>query len=385
MECSVILWNLRKEKFYKTAIFYAREKNYPEIVDLLSKGPIKATKEIPNDVESLMQENESLKLKNQKLEDENSKLKKFFFAMKEKSSELEFFDFADYSVQSVIGEGATSNVKLVIKNEKFAMKELKNSDHKTVKRFLTEGEVMFILRHPCILDIIAVNYGNNEHPPSLILSYEPSSLESAIASKQLNESQKCMITVEVVLGMRYIHSHNYMHRDLKPSNILLCKEGHVRISDFGLAKEEDLETSQSKGVGTLRFMAPELLSSDEDDDSRYTNKIDVYAFGITLVYIVTGSYPKFNMKNTITGVLPPLPETIVNWVRELIVKCMALEPENRPSFAEIFEILKANNYDLFTKSEEGSKKLTTKQQNLKKEIDERVLMIEAYEFQHQND
>lgn len=42
-----------------------------------------------------MQENESLKLKNQKLEDENSKLKKFFFAMKEKSSELEFFDFAD--------------------------------------------------------------------------------------------------------------------------------------------------------------------------------------------------------------------------------------------------------------------------------------------------
>ena len=332
-----------------------------------------------------MQENESLKLKNQKLEDENSKLKKFFFAMKEKSSELEFFDFADYSVQSVIGEGATSNVKLVIKNEKFAMKELKNSDHKTVKRFLTEGEVMFILRHPCILDIIAVNYGNNEHPPSLILSYEPSSLESAIASKQLNESQKCMITVEVVLGMRYIHSHNYMHRDLKPSNILLSKEGHVRISDFGLAKEEDLETSQSKGVGTLRFMAPELLSSDEDDDSRYTNKIDVYAFGITLVYIVTGSYPKFNMKNTITGVLPPLPETIMNWVRELIVKCMALEPENRSSFAEIFEILKANNYDLFTKSEEGSKKLTTKQQNLKKEIDERVLMIEAYEFQHQND
>ncbi|KAK8849994.1 hypothetical protein M9Y10_018588 [Tritrichomonas musculus] len=73
-----------------------------------------------------------------------------------------------------------------------------------------------------------------------------------------------------------------MHRDLKPSNILLSKNKHVRISDFGL------EMSQSKGVGTMRFMAPEIFEEKEDDDeeedddkseTRYTNKVDVYSFG----------------------------------------------------------------------------------------------------------
>lgn len=132
---------------------------------------------------------------------------------------------------------------------------------------------------------------------------------------------KCRITVELVLGMRYIHSHNFMHCDLKPSNILLSKENNVRISDFGLAKEDSLEESQSKGVGTLRFMAPELFEESENGPA-YTNKIDVYLFGITLIYVVTGSYPMFSMKNVSNGIPPRLPDTIVNWVRELILSCL---------------------------------------------------------------
>ena len=287
-------------------------------------------------------------------------------------------------MKSVIGEGGTSSVKLVVKNEEFAMKELKDSDHKSVQRFLTEGEAMFILRHPCVLGIVAVNYGDASHPPSLILKLEPTSLESAVASRALDDADKCRIAVETVLGMRYIHGRGYMHRDLKPSNILLSKDGHARISDFGLAKEESLEISQTKGVGTLRFMAPELFAQDEDDDvTRYTNKVDVYSFGITLIYIVAGSYPKFNMRNAVNGVLPQLPDSIVAWVRELIVSCLSFEAGSRPSFDAIFETLKANNYDLFNESK--GKKLTRKQESMKKEIDARVLMIEAYEFQHKND
>lgn len=241
---------------------------------------------------------------------------------------------------------------------------------------------MFILRHPCILGIIAVNLGDDEHPPSLILSLEPTSLESVIEIKELDDSQKCLITVEVVLGMWYIHRRNYIHRDLKPSNILLSKDCHVKISDFGLAKES-IETSQTKSVGTLRFMAPELLAQDEDDEcAHYTNKVDVYAFGKTLVNIVTGCYPKFNLRNAAIGVIPPLPNTITNWVRELILSCLSFDAGNRPSFDEIFETLKMNNYDLF--SESKGKKLTGKLQNIKKKIDAFVMKIETYEFQHQS-
>lgn len=147
------------------------------------------------------------------------------------------------------------------------------------------------------------------------------SLEQAIHDKVVDDHQKNRITVELVLGMRYIHKKNFMHRDLKPHNILLSKNKHVRITDFGLVKEEDLETSQSKGVGTMRFMAPELFvneDEEEDDDidqksaTRYTNKVDVYSFGITLIYIVTEKYPVFKMKNVVNGVLPKISGPVVD-------------------------------------------------------------------------
>lgn len=223
-----------------------------------------------------------------------------------------FWNLTIQLVKSVIGKGGTSSVKLVSKNEQFAMKALKNSDYKEMKRFIGEGETMFILRHLCVLDIIAVNYGFDKNQLSLIPSLEPTSLELAIENKKkLEDIDKCRITVEIALGMRYIHCINFMDRDLKPSNILPSKVCHVHISDSGIAKEESLETSQAKGVGTLRFMTTELLASDEDDCAHYTNKIDVYSFSVTLVYIVTVNFPKFNMKNVVNGVLPPLPSTIM--------------------------------------------------------------------------
>lgn len=314
-----------------------------------------------------------------------NKLKSYFMALKEEMTEIEFFDFDEYEVSKVIGEGATSSVHIVFKKskDKYAMKELKESDHKTVQRFLTECGVLFKLRHPCIIRIYGFNYGDDEHPPSIILSLEPTSLEKAIQKKELNDAQKCKIAVELVLGMRYVHRRKFMHRDLKPSNILLSQNNHVRISDFGLAKEENLETLQTKGVGTLLFMAPELLEEGDDDVASYTNKVDVYSFGITLIFIVTENYPKFSLRNVSKGIIPPLPARVVSWVRDLITRCLSLDPENRPSFDEIFEIMRENNFDIFNESK--GQKLTSMQLSMKKEIEERILKIEAFEYLHQDD
>ena len=84
------------------------------------------------------------------------------------------------------------------------------------------------------------------------------------------------------------------------------------------------------------------------------------------------------MKNAVLGILPPLPESMKEWVKELIVRCMSIEPENRPSFAEIFDILKEHNYDLFSDG-------IGKKQSMRKVIDARVLKIEACEFQSQKE
>ena len=328
----------------------------------------------------LKEENELLKSENAKLDEKAKKYKNYLLAIKEKNNELTFVDLDDYEEESVIGEGSTSTVKIVHKKtfDKYAKKELILFDYKSIQRFIKESEILFILRHPCIIRVYGLNYGDKTHKPSIILSLEPKSLEIAIKNKELDECQKNRITVELVLGMRYIHRHNFMHRDLKPMNILLSKNNHVRITDFGLAKEEDLETSLTKGEGTLRFMAPELF---EESDTDYTKKVDVYSFGIILIFIVTENYPPFGLKRVLNGVPPSLPENIAKWVRELIISCLSVTVDNRPSFEEIYQIMKANNFDLFSDSK--NKKLSKKQQMMKEMIESRVMKIEAFEFQHQ--
>lgn len=109
---------------------------------------------------------------------------------------------------------------------------------RTVKRFL---------HHSYIFGIVTVNYGT-----TIILALEPTSLQMAIASNSVDNSQYCCTTVEFVPCMGDIHHFPFMHRDLKPSNVLLSKKGHIRIS---------LDTFKSKGAGKLRLMAPEILRS----------------------------------------------------------------------------------------------------------------------------
>ena len=283
---------------------------------------------------------------------------KYLLSLKEKTKELTFFEFSDYEETSIIGKGSTSNVKIVQKkeSERYAMKELLLFDHKSMQRFLGECELLFKLRHPSIIRVYGFNYGDKTHKPSILLSLEPKSLETAINNDELTSEDKNRISVEIVLGMRYIHKHKIIHRDLKWSNILLSKNNHVRISDFGLSIEEDLETSQTKGIGTLLFMAPELF----DEENKYDRKIDVYSFGVILIFIVTGKYPSNKL---IKGVLPKLPSETSNWVKEMIISCLSAKPKDRPSFSEIIEIMKSHNYDLFNDSED--KKLNRKQRKKK--------------------
>ena len=116
-------------------------------------------------------------------------------------------------------------------------------------------------------------------------------------------------------------------------------------------------------------MAPELFE-ESDTGITCTNKVDVYSFGIMLIFIVCNVYPKFSLKKASNGILPELPESIIGWVHELIIRCMSPSPDERPSFAEIFEIMKSNNYDMFN---EKSSKLPTKQKQVKNKIEKRIL------------
>jgi len=320
---------------------------------------------------TLREEVQRLKEKINEITEEKERYLSYLSSMKEKTRELTFFDFSEYEEETNIGEGPTSKVKIVHKKEteKYVMKELLLFDHKSMQRFLSESELLFKLRHPSIIRVYGFSYGDKTHRPTIIMSHEPTSLEESMKDEELNEEEKNRIVVELVLGMRYIHKHKIIHRDLKPKNILLSKNKHVRITDFGLAKEEDFEMSQTKRFDTTFFMAPEL----SDDESKYNNKVDVYSFGVILIFILTGKYPSNAL---LKGDLPKLPKDTPEWVCEMIINCLSPKPAKRPSFAEIFEIMEENNYDLFRDSKDEN--LSRKQR-----IERRINKIEGFEFQHQ--
>lgn len=90
----------------------------------------------------------------------------------------------------------------------------------------------------------------------LLLRYRP-----RLPQGVFGEDVARLYTAEIVSALSYLHSRGIMHRDLKPENVLLDADGHIRLTDFGLAKEnmhEEGERSNSF-IGTMEYMAPEII------------------------------------------------------------------------------------------------------------------------------
>ena len=82
--------------------------------------------------------------------------------------------------------------------------------------------------------------------------------------KQFHESEARFFTGEILLALIHLHSHNIFYRDLKPENILIGKDGHIQVTDFGLAKQLKTSNARTDTVcGTPEYMAPEIVMEME--------------------------------------------------------------------------------------------------------------------------
>lgn len=102
------------------------------------------------------------------------------------------------------------------------------------------------------------------------------------------------------------------------------------------------EQSLTKGIGTQKFMAPEMINEEN-----YTEKVDVYSFGVLVYFILSGGeLPNIKIKDICAGKTAPFPSSFVLLVQQLIEACWLFDPRERPSFQIICQILEENNFDL---------------------------------------
>lgn len=141
---------------------------------------------------------------------------------------------------------------------------------------------------------------------------------------------------EIILALEYLHERDIMYRDLKPENVLLDDFGHVKLADFGLAKENVTTSRQAKSFcGSPAYLSPETL-----DKLGAGKPADLYGLGAVMYEMLTGMPPYYDddlkvlYANIRRGVLD-FPRNVNNTARELIKALLSKSPALRPKLADV--------------------------------------------------
>ncbi|TVU26269.1 hypothetical protein EJB05_28807 [Eragrostis curvula] len=225
---------------------------------------------------------------------------------------------SNFSPECIVGQGGTSQVYrgCLADGRELAVKILKYSDE-VLKEFISEIEIVSSLSHNNVISLIGFCFKNND----LLLVYEylqRGSLEEMLHGKKGCQSafgwaERFNVAVGVARALNYLHSNDnsrpVIHRDVKSSNILISESFEPKLSDFGLAVWAADVTSQmtcNDVAGTFGYLAPEYFMH-----GKVNNKIDVYAFGVVLLELVSGRKP------LCTG-CPKGQESLVMWANSII-------------------------------------------------------------------
>ncbi|KAG2534285.1 hypothetical protein PVAP13_9NG282900 [Panicum virgatum] len=173
---------------------------------------------------------------------------------------------------------------------------------------------------------------------------------NSIRPSQLDTHTAISYALDIAHAMDCLHANGIIHRDLKPDNLLLtANRKKLKLTDFGLAREETVTEMMTAETGTYRWMAPELYSTvtlRRGEKKHYTNKVDVYSFGIVLWELLTNRMPFEGMSNLQAAYAaafqqkrPPLPEETPQELVFIVQSCWVEDPSMRPSFSQIIRML----------------------------------------------
>jgi serine/threonine protein kinase/tetratricopeptide (TPR) repeat protein len=256
-------------------------------------------------------------------------------------------DFGDYELLEEIGRGGQGVVYRARQkslNRIVALKVIGLAHWATeahVKRFRLEAEAAARLNHPCIVPIYEV--GERDGACYFSMGLVAGGQLDAVAKREpMPIRHAAELTAKLARTVSYAHEHGILHRDIKPGNILLDAKGEPHLTDFGLARLVETESTVTRTMevlGTPSYMAPEQAVGNNAAVSSLT---DVYGLGAVLYQLLTG-HPPFaggTTYETIRLLLNTEPRQPRLWNRKIgrdlatiCLKCLEKDPQRRYSSA----------------------------------------------------
>lgn len=274
-------------------------------------------------------------------------------------------------VHKVTWLGETAAVATFLEaNPKFALEQLAD-----------EAGILARLQNPYVVELMGCAYSQDEQKAYLVTELMDQDLDSLI-TKQLKSLRlvgtssgrppfifrvAIDIALQIAEAMIYLHSHRVIHRDLKPKNILVSPRypekslppglsdipvyHTVKLIDFGISKVSNQGSlCHTHDKGTAFYMAPEVYG--KNPNCSYSYPADVYSFGMTCYEIFTGKLPYKeetargqhvalkDVKEFIRGGgRPSFPDGFPSLLKDLLQRCWAHDPIDRPKFDEVCKIL----------------------------------------------
>jgi serine/threonine-protein kinase len=164
-------------------------------------------------------------------------------------------------------------------------------------RFEREANILKQLKHPHIVRLIAHGKINKANPYIAMEYIDGEALDRILARRgKLGWEEVLSYGKQLAEALQYAHDKGIIHRDLKPSNLMITKDGVLKLTDFGIAKDTDVTalTGANSTIGTAAYMSPEQCKGDRN----LSNKSDLYSLGIVFFELLTGRKP-FTAETTV--------------------------------------------------------------------------------------
>lgn len=228
---------------------------------------------------------------------------------------------AKYTDEIKIGSGGFGEVWRCSRDgdaRHYAKKRLRDGVNEAmIRRFQREARMLDSLDHPNIVEVVGVRL--KAPPYYYVMPLYRHSLADILPKLNADDDRIALIYGQVVDALEYAHSQGCLHRDLKPENILMNGDSNIVVSDFGLGREMDAQSTRQTMTGdwfgTPGYMSPEQATNAKHADHRS----DVFALGALLYHLYTGQHPFGGMDHS---KLPPR-------IQPLVRRATHLDPNHR--------------------------------------------------------